>query len=121
MTIWNIFKKDWLLMRKQVLAVACIQLAFTALQIRSTLVGDDPAIGQLSQVLLWLWLLADVVLTITIVHQDALPSTSQDWLTRPIPRSALLTEKLLFCVLTVQSASFVSDVLQGLFYGFSFR
>ncbi len=121
MTIWNIFKKDWLLMRKQVLAVACIQLAFTALQIRRTLTGDDPAVGQLSQVLLWLWLLAGVVLTITIVHQDALPSTSQDWLTRPIPRAALLTEKLLFSVVTIQSAAFLSDVIQGILCGFSFR
>lgn len=121
MTIWNIFKKDWLLMRKQVIAVACIQLAFTTLQIRRTLTGDDPVVGQLSQVLLWLWLLAAVVLMITIVHQDALPSTSQDWLTRPIPRSALVTEKLLFCVVTVQSASFLSDVLQGVICGFSFH
>lgn len=121
MTIWNIFKKDWLLMRKQVLAVACIQLAFTALQIRRTLVGDEPVIGQLSQVLLWLWLLAGVVLTITIVHLDALPSTSQDWLTRPIPRSALLAEKLLFCVVTVQSVAFLSDVIQGVVCGFPLR
>lgn len=121
MTIWNIFKKDWLLMRKQVLAVACIQLAFTGLQIRRTLVGDAPAIGQLSQVLLWLWLLASVVLTITIVHQDALPSTSQDWLTGPIPRTALLAEKLLFCVVTVQSAALLADVLQGVVCGFPLR
>jgi ABC-type transport system involved in multi-copper enzyme maturation permease subunit len=121
MTIWNIFKKDWLLMRKQALAVGCIQLAFTALQVRRTLIGDEPVIGQLSQVLLWLWLLAGVVLTITVVHQDALPSTSQDWLTRPIPRAALLTEKVLFCLLTIQSASFFSDVVQGVFCGFQFR
>lgn len=31
------------------------------------------------------------------------------------------TEKLLFCVVTVQSASFLSDVLQGVICGFSFR
>ena len=80
--------------------------------------GDDPAIGQLIHVLLWLWLLASVVLTIMIVHQDALPSTSQDWLTRPIPRSALLAEKLLFCLLTVQSVAVLSDVLQGVACGF---
>ena len=121
MTMWNIFKKDWLLMRKQVLAVGCIQLAFTALQIRRTLIGDEPVFAQLSQVLLWLWVLASVVLTITIVHQDALPSTNQDWLTRPISRTALLTEKVLFCLLTVQSAAFLSDVAQGVVYGFEFR
>jgi hypothetical protein len=116
--ILHIFRKDWLLNWKPVIAVAGIQMAFTAIQIRQTLDGHNSVLQQLSQVLLVLWLMASCILVIHLVHQDALAGTKQDWLTRPIARKHVLIEKVLFTVLCVQGASILGDLLQGLICGF---
>lgn len=117
--IWHIFKKDLELMWKPILAVACIQVAFVVIQLRLESVNDSAVLQQLSQVLLWLWLMASAILTIAVVHQDAVPSTKQDWLTRPVGRIDLLVEKILFVFLMVQGPSIVTDLVQGFVNGFA--
>jgi|SRR5579859_399522 len=117
--IWHMFKKDLELMWRPILAVGSIQLAFTAIQLRLEATGGSAVLQQLSQVLLWLWLMASVILAITVVHQDAVPSTKQDWLTRPVRRIDLLAEKLLFVLLMVQGPSIAADLGQGLANGFA--
>src|SRR6266568_3151865 len=117
--IWHMFKKDLELMWRPVLAVGSIQLAFTVIQLRLQSVDGSAVLQQLSQVLLWLWLMASVILAITVVHQDAVPSTKQDWLTRPVRRIDLLTEKLLFVFLMVQGPSILTDLVQGFANGFA--
>ena len=119
--IAHIFRKDWHLIGKPALAVACIQFAYTAIQIRQTLLGGTPVLQQLGQVLIWLWLMAGTILIIAIVQQDALPGTRQDWLTRPIPRRSVLIEKVLFITAMVQGPAIGGDLLQGCVYGFPFR
>ena len=106
-------------MWRPISAVAGIQFAFAAIQIKLGPSGDNAVLLQLSQVLLWLWLIAAGILIVTVVHQDALPSTKQDWLTRPIRRTDLLLAKTLFAFLMVQSASVLMDVIQGAANGFS--
>jgi hypothetical protein len=118
--IWHIFKKDLKLMWRPASAVAGIQFAFATVQILLGPGADNAVLRQLSQVLLWLWLIAAGILIVTVVHQDAVPSTKQDWLTRPIRRADLLVEKVLFAFLIVQGASVLTDLLQGLAGGFSF-
>lgn len=106
-------------MWRPAIAVAGIQFAFTAIQIKLGPSADSAVLLQLSQVLLWLWLIAAGILIVTVVHQDAVPSTKQDWLTRPIRRADLLLEKTFFAFVMVQGASVLMDVLQGLVNGFS--
>lgn len=117
--IWHMFKKDLELMWRPILAVGSIQLAFTVIQLRLQSVDGSAVLQQLSQVLLWLWLMASVILAITVVHQDAVPSTKQDWLTRPVRRIDLLAEKLFFVFLMVQGPSIVTDLAQGFANGFA--
>ena len=117
--IWHMFKKDLALMWWPILAVGSIQLAFTVIQLRLQSVDGSAVLQQLSQVLLWLWLMASVILAITVVHQDAVPSTKQDWLTRPVRRIDLLAEKLLFVFLMVQGPSILTDLVQGFANGFA--
>ncbi len=106
-------------MWRPAIAVAGIQFAFATIQIKLGPNADSAVLLQLSQVLLWLWLIAAGILIVTVVHQDAVPSTKQDWLTRPIHRVDLLLEKTLFAFVMVQGASVLTDMLQGLANGFS--
>src|SRR5438445_12249053 len=65
--------------------------------------------------------MASNILAITVVHQDAVPSTKQDWLTRPVRRIDLLVEKILFVFLMVQGPSIATDLVQGFANGFETR
>ena len=43
--------------------------------------------------LMFLWLIAGVVWVVMLVHQDTLPGSKQDWLTRPIRRTDVLVRR----------------------------
>src|ERR1700752_2204860 len=65
-------------------------------------------------------LLTTATMIALVVHQDPIPGTRQDWLTRPIRRRDLLLPKLLFVLVFVQGPWFVIDFLQGVANGFPF-
>jgi hypothetical protein len=52
-----------------------------------------------------------------IVHEDAIPTVRQDWLTRPIPRWHLLAAKLMSVVVMVHVPMLAADLLYGLMSG----
>ena len=54
------------------------------------------------------------ILVIAVMQQDRLPGTTQDWLTRPIPRSRLVAAKILFILLVGLSPLLLGDVVMGM-------
>jgi len=54
-----------------------------------------------------------VLLVLSSIHQDPLPGTTQDWLTRPIPRTRLWAAKFMFVLLAGLSPIFLGDVVMG--------
>src|SRR5258708_28984688 len=67
---------------------------------------------------MYLWLIAGAIWVVMLVHQDALPGTRQDWLTRPIRRTDVLVAKVMFAALVVQGSTIAGDLLRGLGRGF---
>ena len=94
--IWHIFRKDVRLLWPLATPVAALQLLNAGLLIgggrfaRSSM-GAMSDLGWVSNIVLpGVALLGLVVLVMAVIQQDRLPGTTQDWLTRPIPRSRLL-------------------------------
>jgi hypothetical protein len=118
--IWHIFRKDLRLLWPVAALVAAVQLLNAALLIgggrflRSEM-GGMREFGWVSNVVLpGLALLGLVALVMAVIQQDRLPGTTQDWLTRPIPRRQLLLAKLLFIVLSGLLPILAADLAMGL-------
>jgi ABC-type transport system involved in multi-copper enzyme maturation permease subunit len=118
--IWHIFRKDLRLLWPVAALVAATQLLNAGLLIaggqflRSSM-GQMSEFGWVSNVALpGIALLGLVVLVMAVIQQDRLPGTTQDWLTRPIPRSQLLLAKLLFVVLSGLLPILAADLAMGL-------
>ena len=92
--VWHIFKKDWKLMWRPAAAVATLELAYAFIRLESEFDQGNPVLQQFSTLLTMLWVVASVILVVMLVHQDALPGTKQDWLTRPIRRGDVMIAKL---------------------------
>ena len=60
-----------------------------------------------------------VLLVAVLVHQDVIPGTRQDWLTRPIKRRDLVAAKLLFVVGLLHAPLFVMMTIEVLAGGYS--
>ena len=60
-----------------------------------------------------------VLLAVVLVHQDVIPGTRQDWLTRPIRRRDLVAAKLLFVVALLHGPLFVMMTIEVLAAGYS--
>jgi hypothetical protein len=60
-----------------------------------------------------------VLLVAVLVHQDVIPGTRQDWLTRPIRRRDLVAAKLLFVVGLLHAPLFVMMTIEVLAAGYS--
>lgn len=118
--IWHIFKKDLKLTWPLVLGVALINLLAHITQYKIGHFGGNPALGPLLHLLIWSQLLGSILVIAAIVHQDPTPGVRQDWLVRPIKRSDLLLEKLIFVLLLVQGPMLATDILRALLEGFSF-
>lgn len=119
MMVWHIFKKDWKLMWKPAAVVVTLQLAFAFIQTTSEFGRGNAVLEEFHTLLMFLWLMAGMMWIIMLVHQDALPGTKQDWLTRPIRRRNVLLAKVLFAALVMQGSSIAGDLIQGLGDGFS--
>lgn len=118
--IWHILRKDVRLLWPLATLVAVVQLLNAGLLIgggrfaRSS-TGEMGDLGWVSNIVLpGVALLGLVVLVMAVIQQDRLPGTTQDWLTRPIPRSRLLAAKLLFVVLIGLAPILVGDLAMGL-------
>src|ERR1700733_2580962 len=118
--VWHIFKKDWKLMWKSGAAVVALQLAYALIRSRVEFADGNESLRQLQNLMTGVWLMASFIWIVILVHQDALPGATQDWLTRPIRRVDMLMAKVLFAVLAVQGASTAGDLIQGLSSGFPF-
>ena len=117
--IWHIFKKDWKLTWPLVLGVALLNLLTHITQYEIGHFGGNPALGPLLHLLIWSQFLGSILVIAVIVHQDPTPGVRQDWLVRPIKRSDLLFEKLIFVLLLVQGPMLATDILRPLLEGFS--
>lgn len=120
--IWHIVHKDWKLLRRMVLAVALMNV-FQRAVVSSFGPFWDPrsSLSAVTSLLGTITLLADALLIVMVVQQDAVPGMRQDWLVRPIRRRDLLLSKLVFVAVFVQGPIFVVEVLQGIAAGFPLR
>jgi ABC-type transport system involved in multi-copper enzyme maturation permease subunit len=116
--VWHIFKKDWKLMWRSAAAVVALQLAYAFIQLKGEFGRGNPVLDEFHLMLMYLWLIAGAIWVVMLVHQDAVPGTRQDWLTRPIRRTDVLVAKVLFAALVVQGSTIAGDLLQGLGSGF---
>ena len=117
--IWHIFRKDLRLLWPMAVLVAGVQWLNAGLLIRGgwfarSTIGEMGDWGWLSNVALpAVALLGLAALAIAVIQQDRLPGTTQDWLTRPIPRRQLLAAKLLFVVLAGLLPILAADLAMG--------
>jgi ABC-type transport system involved in multi-copper enzyme maturation permease subunit len=121
--IWHIFRKDLRLLWPLATLVAAVQFLNAVLLIGGGRFAraastDMRELGWVSNIALpGIALLGLVILVIAAIHQDRLPGTTQDWLTRPIPRGRLFRAKLLFVSLTGLLPILVADLAMGLAEG----
>jgi hypothetical protein len=119
--VWHILKKDVRLLWVFALVMATIHLAAAALRSWLGVFPEPSQLVVIADFLSLLSLLGIVVLTIALMHEDAVPGVRQDWLTRPIDRADLIFAKLLFVMLMVQAPLLLADVSEALLDGFSFQ
>lgn len=117
--ILHIFRKDWKLLWKFFVIFTGVQFIPAFLRMKNGLFPSSAQLAFLEFPSTVVAMAVIVFMAITIVHQDAIPGISQDWLVRPIKRRDLLLAKLLFVAL-VQAAIFVADLTQVFGSGFSF-
>jgi hypothetical protein len=119
--VWHIFKKDWKLVWSFVLMVALLHWITALVLFKRGLFSEDATMSMLAETLPSLAVFASAFLIAAIVHLEAVPGVRQDWLIRPVSRRALLLEKFLFVIVTVEGPIFIANFAQGLASGFSLR
>ena len=117
--ISHILRKDWKLLWPLVLLLAALQFLLGWLSFRWGFFGEDLAARALYPALGVAWYVGIAALIVAVVHQDAIPGVSQDWLIRPIARRDLLAAKLLFVVVTISLPMFVMDLVDAHAAGFA--
>ncbi len=117
--IRHIIGKDWKLLWPLVLLVAVFQFLLGWLSFRWGYFGSDLVARTLYPALNIAWYVGIVALIVAVVHQDAIPGISQDWLIRPIERRDLLGAKLLFVIATICLPMLVMDLIDANAAGFT--
>jgi hypothetical protein len=117
--IRHIISKDWKLLWPLVVLVAVFQFLLGWLSFRWGYFGDDLTARALYPALNIAWYVGIVALIVAVVHQDAIPGISQDWLIRPIERRDLLGAKLLFIIATICLPMLVMDLIDAKAAGFT--
>jgi hypothetical protein len=115
----HIIRKDWKLLWPLVLLVALLQFLLGWLSFRWGFFGEDLAARALYPALGGAWYVGIVALIVAVVHQDAVPGISQDWLIRPLARRDLLCAKLLFIIATISVPMLIMDLVDANAAGFS--
>jgi len=116
--VWHILRKDVRLLWAFALAVAAIHVANAALRCWTGVLQEPHQLVGVAGLLSLVSVLGIIVLTITVMHQDAVPGVRQDWLIRPIKRGDMILAKVLFVVLIVQIPLLLADLGEGLMEGF---
>lgn len=117
--IWHIFKKDLRLLWPMAAIVAAVHLLNASLlafgsKFPRFFMGPMSDYAWVSNgVLPAISLLGLSILVIAVIQQEPLPGTTQDWLTRPVPRNQLLGAKLLFVLLVGLGPILFADLLMG--------
>jgi hypothetical protein len=103
-----IFRKDVRRMRIELAVWVLLMGIYSCME---AVLPERP--GWLGAVEIWEWLLAPAAwyLTLAAIHEELLPGDCQYWLTKPIPRSNLLTAKLLFVVVFLNLPLALSQTL----------
>ena len=117
--IRHIISKDWKLLWPLVVLVAVFQFLLGWLSFRWGYFGEDLVAKTLYPALNIAWCVGVVALIVAVVHQDAIPGISQDWLIRPIERRDLLGAKLLFVIATICLPMLVVDLINANAAGFT--
>ena len=116
--IWNILKKDLILLWPMAGLTALAQFAMAALMAASDTQPDAQYLLLAARLSVALVFLAMVFTIAFAVHQDPIPGTRQDWLVRPIRRGDLLAAKVLFVLAAVHLPMLIADLGGGLVRGF---
>lgn len=117
--IWHIVRKDVRLLWGLALGVAVIHLAAAASLWRAGPLQEPSQLVTVAAMLSVASLIGIAVLTLSVMHQDAVPDASQDWLIRPIRRIDLIAAKLLCVAVVVQVPWLLVDLGEGLASGFT--
>lgn len=117
--VWHILKKDARLLRFAVLALAITHLAIALLRCWLGLFPEPAGLANLADILTFVAVIGMAILTLAVMHEDAVPNLRQDWLIRPIRPLDMILAKLCFVLLLVQAPLFLADLLQALLQGFS--
>ena len=116
---WHIFRKDVVLLWPLVVLSTIVQFGLNGLMFVVDQAPESPGLLPAVRLFVLIVFLA-IALTISqAVHEDAVPGTRQDWLTRPIRRRDMLLAKLLFVVAAIQLPMFLGDILEMIAQGFS--
>ena len=118
--IWHILKKDLRLHRTFTLAIAVMQFALVAVHMKLGRIEENEAFSSLLLLLEIMMYFGAASLIASVVHQDALVGTRQDWLVRPIYRADLLRAKFVFTLIAVQLPMLLADFAGGLLSGSAF-
>jgi hypothetical protein len=109
----QIFAKDVRSLRYEIGVTLALVTAFVFFQVA------EPRLHGLGTP--FLIVIAGWLLTVRVVHEEALPGTRQYWLTRPYSRASLLAAKILFLITLIVIPKTIADVILALNAGFSFR
>jgi hypothetical protein len=112
--VWHFFRKDTRLLWPLALAVVALQ-ALCAL--RTSALGyfdEPPVLERLTFFLPYLIYLGVAIVAVTVVQQEPLSGTQEDWVIRPIRRRDLVLSKVLFVLLMVNIPLMFIDVVQQL-------
>jgi hypothetical protein len=119
MMVWHIFRKDLRLSWKFALVTAMLQWCATGL-VRASTLPNYSAIAALRPVVKDAGVLAFFLVIVTLVHRDAVPGSTHDWLIRPIRRKDMMLAKLLFYVLAIQLPILIGWTAEGIVFGLGF-
>ena len=115
--IWNLLKKDVRLLWPFALTVTVAQAMNGTLHFVRDHVVTSASFRNITILFPIVVLLAMASLAVTVVHQDPLTSTADDWLVRPVRRRDLLLAKVLFVILLIHLPILVLDASEGLLAG----
>ncbi|MGH8256100.1 MAG: ABC transporter permease [Steroidobacteraceae bacterium] len=108
--VWHILRKDFRLLWPLSLAVVLLG-ALSGLRIPVDGHFFGSILEQLTSFLPRLVELGIAIVAVTVVHQDALSESQDDWLVRPLLRRDVALAKVLFVLLTVNVPLLIIDVL----------
>jgi hypothetical protein len=113
--ILHIIKKDLRLLWPFVAGLTALNALVQWMRYGFSVLGNDAGWVVFGPIATIGW----IILVVVLVHQDVIPGTRQDWLTRPIKRYDLAAAKLLFVVGVLHAPLFVMMAIEVLAAGYS--